>query len=137
MRKLSNIMLPHLSRKTYNFYAYRCQKQLTIENLSDAGERIAVTISSLYGYASRRKLKKKLEREIETFFLFKQPMNILSCCYENNKQQFWQRSIFINFLLWILIKWLPDPILTSPLCCIKIVSQVRLPWMIGGVQECK
>lgn len=32
---------------------------------------------------------------------------------------------------------LPDPIFTSPLCWINIVSQVRFPWMMGGEHECK
>lgn len=30
---------------------------------------------------------------------------------------------------------LPEPILISPLCWMKMVSQVRLPWMMGGSQE--
>ena len=30
---------------------------------------------------------------------------------------------------------LPEPILMSPLCWMKMVSLVRLPWMMGGSQE--
>lgn len=32
---------------------------------------------------------------------------------------------------------LPEPILMSPLCWMKMVSLVRLPWMMGGSQECR
>ena len=31
----------------------------------------------------------------------------------------------------------PEPILMRPLCWMKMVSQVRLPWMMGGSQECR
>lgn len=31
----------------------------------------------------------------------------------------------------------PEPILMSPLCWMKMVSQVRFPWMMGGSQECR
>lgn len=41
------------------------------------------------------------------------------------------------FTWWLIASGATLPILTKPLCWIKIVSQVRLPWMIGGVQECK
>lgn len=32
---------------------------------------------------------------------------------------------------------LPEPIFMSPLCWMKMVSLVRLPWMMGGSQECR
>lgn len=31
----------------------------------------------------------------------------------------------------------PEPILMRPLCCMKIVSLVRFPWMMGGLQACR
>lgn len=33
--------------------------------------------------------------------------------------------------------FLPEPIFMSPLCWMKMVSLVRLPWMMGGSQECR
>lgn len=32
---------------------------------------------------------------------------------------------------------IPDPILMRPLCWMKMVSHVRLPWIMGGSQECR
>ena len=31
----------------------------------------------------------------------------------------------------------PEPILMRPLCCMKMVSLVRFPWMMGGLQACR
>lgn len=31
----------------------------------------------------------------------------------------------------------PEPILMRPLCCMKTVSLVRFPWMMGGLQACR
>lgn len=35
----------------------------------------------------------------------------------------------------VALKMIPEPILMSPLCWMKMVSQVRLPWMMGGSHE--
>lgn len=35
----------------------------------------------------------------------------------------------------VALKMIPEPILMSPLCWMKMVSQVRLPWMMGGSLE--
>ena len=40
-------------------------------------------------------------------------------------------------MLFFISFFLPEPILISPLCCMKMVSQVKLPWIMGGSHECK
>lgn len=47
------------------------------------------------------------------------------------------RLILIQVGLNDSLNWLPDPIFISPLCWIKMVSHVKLPWTMGGEQECK
>ena len=49
------------------------------------------------------------------------------------KWKFWTFSLKVLTFLWIA-SGATLPILTSPLCWMNIVSQVKLPWMIGGSQ---
>ena len=49
----------------------------------------------------------------------------------------WEEEGNVDVKTWMNTTYLPEPILIRPLCWMKIVSVVRLPWMIGGVQECK
>lgn len=42
---------------------------------------------------------------------------------------------YLTLCGWNLRNSIPDPILMSPLCWMKMVSQVRLPWMMGGSHE--
>ena len=45
------------------------------------------------------------------------------------------KSNYLQVLtFWCMMSGATDPILTRPLCWMKMVSQVRFPWRIGGSQ---
>ena len=60
------------------------------------------------------------------------PLNVRSSPHSGAKKcRFLMLSLHV-LTLWCMMSGATEPILTKPLCCIKIVSQFRLPCTIGG-----